>query len=342
MPRVTVHDLAAEAGVSLATVDRVLNRRPGVRQATIERVEAAMARLAYTRDVAAANLAKKRTYPIRFIVPAGANSFMRNLESEVLSFARHAESSRVDVSVVAVPAFDGERLAAALADVDPAEFIGVVAVATDAPMVRAAIDALVERGVHVVTLVSDVPTARRLHYAGIDNTAAGRTAGTLVGRFLRGVSGEVAIVAGSMLLRDHVERRMGFEQVLRAEFPALELLPPIEGRDDPDVVEARLSELLRARPRIVGLYSLGAGNRGLIAALRAYGRVRDIVTVAHELTDHSRRALVDGTFAAVLNQDAGHEIRSAIRVIQAKADGRPLIPGQERIRIDVFLRDNLP
>lgn len=342
MGRVTVHDLAAEAGVSLATVDRVLNRRPGVRQATIDRVEAAMVRLDYVRDVTAANLAKKRSYPIRFVIPGGTNTFMRNLEGEIRAFARHAEAARIELTVTEVPAFDGEGLAGALAAIDPSNCIGVAAVATDAPMVRVAIDDLAAKGVPVVTLVSDVPTARRLHYVGIDNTAAGRTAGSLVGRFLGGRRGKVAIVAGSMLLRDHVERRMGFEQVIRASFPHLSLLPPLEGRDDSAIVERQLSELLAAHPDIVGLYSLGAGNRGVIAALRKAGRAGDVVVVAHELTDHARRALLDGTFDAVINQDAGHEVRSAIRVLQAKADGLPVIPGQERIRIDVFLRDNLP
>ncbi len=176
MGRVTVHDLAAEAGVSLATVDRVLNRRPGVRQTTIERVEAASVRLDYRRDVAAANLAKKRLYPICVILPEGDNPFMRTVEDEVKAFAR--AEPRVEVAVVKVPAFDGERLADVLNSIEASQFIGVVAIATDAPRVRVAIDDLVARGVQVVTLVSDIPSAKRLHYAGIDNIAAGRTAGT--------------------------------------------------------------------------------------------------------------------------------------------------------------------
>ena len=44
-PKPTVNDIARVAGVSLATVDRVLNARPGVRDVTIEKVNKAIAEL---------------------------------------------------------------------------------------------------------------------------------------------------------------------------------------------------------------------------------------------------------------------------------------------------------
>jgi len=52
--------------------------------------------------------------------------------------------------------------------------------------------------------------------------------------------------------------------------------------------------------------------------------------------------LLTGTMAAVIGQDAGHEARSAIRVLLAALDSQPMLEDQERIRIDIFLRDNLP
>jgi LacI family transcriptional regulator len=55
MGKPTVNDIAREAGVSLATVDRVLNARPGVRARTINAVNDAISRLGYVRDMAAAN-----------------------------------------------------------------------------------------------------------------------------------------------------------------------------------------------------------------------------------------------------------------------------------------------
>ncbi len=79
----TVNDIARVAGVSLATVDRVINERPGVRSATIERVNSAIQKLGYVRDTAAANLARSRTYNFLFILPASDNEFIMSLEAQI-------------------------------------------------------------------------------------------------------------------------------------------------------------------------------------------------------------------------------------------------------------------
>ena len=77
--RPTVNDIAREAGVSLATVDRVLNDRPGVRAKTVEAVQEAIRRIGYVRDVAAANLARQRDYRLAFVLPDTDSQFIRTL-----------------------------------------------------------------------------------------------------------------------------------------------------------------------------------------------------------------------------------------------------------------------
>jgi len=232
MPRTTLHDVARTAGVSLATVDRVLNRRPGVHAHTVERVQAAVDLLKYRPDRIAARLARGRDHRFRFVLPTGHNAFMQDLEKEVRAAADRFAEERVQISITHVDVFDGEVLAAALEQLGPSEVDGVAVVALDHPRVREAIDDLTAAGVPVVTLVSDVPRANRAHYVGIDNSAAGRTAATLVGRFLAGHGGKVGLIAGSVALRDHIERQLGFEQVMNRDFPNFKVLPIREGRDD--------------------------------------------------------------------------------------------------------------
>ncbi|MFW8644310.1 LacI family DNA-binding transcriptional regulator [Rhizobium beringeri] len=338
--RPTVHDIAAAAGVSLATVDRVLNQRPGVRHVTREKVETAIRELGYVRDVAAANLAKGRTYPLVFILPASDNSFMHGLNAEIRQAVLRSSAERTDIRTIEVPAFDPAALVSVLEQLSREKPCGIALVATDAPDVRAAVDRLVRERFPIVTLVSDLTGSLRHHYAGVDNIAAGRTAARLLGRF-GPRKGEIAVLAGSMLVRDHRERLEGFTAVMAEEFPDLAILPVLEGRDDPEVAHRLVADAL-GNAGIIGVYSLGAGNRGLIRALKEKAVDRVLTVIAHELTAHTRAALMDNTIDAILNQDAGHEVRSAIRVLKAKADGLAVIEAQERICLDIFLKDNLP
>ncbi|MGN6551576.1 MAG: LacI family DNA-binding transcriptional regulator [Pararhizobium sp.] len=341
MRRMTLEDVAREAGVSLATVDRVVNGRNGVHARTAERVNATIQRLGFLPDQHASRLARNRPYDFRIILPSGDNEFMVGLAGEFGSARERFADERVGLTLVHVDTFDGDALARVIDD-QPRGIDGLAVVALDHPAVTEAVNALVDAGVPVVTLVSDVPRSRRRHFVGIDNFAAGRTAGSLVGRFVGRRPGKVGLIAGSLALRDHFERRSGFEQVIRNEYPELKVLPVREARDESGLVEAEARNLIETCPDLVAIYNTGGGQAGVIAALEATGRSADIVFVAHELTGSTRRHLVRGTVDAVINQDTGHMARSTARILLALREGRPLVADQERIRIDIFLRDNMP
>ena len=340
MARATIEDVAARAGVSVATVDRVLNARASVRPLNAKRVEAAIRALNYHPDRLAARLARGREYRFCFVLPRGDNVFMKALEREISSHARHLLTERVSADILYTDVFDANELAAALDRIEG--YDGIAVVALDHPRVREAINSLVTRGIEVVTLVSDVPSASRAHFVGIDNSAAGRTAATLLGRLLGNRKGKVGIIAGSLALRDHAERHFGFVQVMAQEYRNLKLLAVREARDNAGRTSFVTTQLLDEHPDLVGLYNVGAGTDGIVEALRLNPPAKPITLITHELTDVSRAALLDGTIDAVIAQDPGHEIRSAMRILMARCDRQPLIAAQERISIDIFLRDNLP
>ncbi|ERI15689.1 LacI family transcriptional regulator [Ochrobactrum sp. EGD-AQ16] len=302
---------------------------------------AAMNTLGYVRDVGAANLARGRLYQFDFILPDNENTFMLSLRAELQSATERALAERVLINLVLVPAFDEAALVAALDDCATRKPDGVAFVAVDTDPVRAACDRLGEQGVHAVTLVSDLGHSTRTHYVGVDNGAAGRTAARLLGLFANGTEGALAVVAGSLKVRDHQERFEGFTAAMKADFPGREILPVLEGFDEGSRVEKLVAELLDERSDIAGIYSLGAGNSGLVKALARHNANRPLV-IAHERDSVTSKALTDGIIHAVLAQDAGHEIRSAIRVLKASADRLAIVPGQEHIRIEIFLKDNLP
>ncbi|MDQ0035126.1 LacI family transcriptional regulator [Variovorax boronicumulans] len=339
--RATLSDVAREADVSLATVDRVLNKRTGVHARSIAQVQQAVERLNYRPDPAAARLARPHPHRVSFLLPSGNNTFIEMLREQIAGSSGWMEDHRVSAQTHQVDVFEPQRLARRILALR-GQCDTAVVMALDHPLVQAAIDKLVAQGIAVITLVSDVPKSQRQHFVGIDNVAAGRTAGTLVGRFSGNAKGEVGVIVGSLSLRDHAERSLGFSQVMAAEYPGLRVLPPVEGKDDPKLARQLSARLLAAHPKLVAIYSVGAGNPGISATLKASGRAGKIVFVGHELTPAARADLLDGTMAAVINQDAGHEIRSALRLALSRLTREPVHPDQERIRIDIYLKDNLP
>jgi LacI family transcriptional regulator len=340
-PTLTLKDIAREAGVSLATVDRVLHERPGVRPGTVKRVKDTIERHEFRPFAAAADLARGRAKRFAVVMTAGSNLFMQQILCHLREMNGWLSARRIVVEVIATDVFNPEVLAQTL-DSLHGQFDGLAVVALDHPSVRAAINDLVDGGTKVVTLVSDVPSSRRHHYVGIDNIAAGRTAGALVGRLVGHRQGKVAIVAGSQGLRDHAERIFGFNQVMASEFSQLDVLPVLEGRDADERSEHLMMRLLSNHPDIAGLYNVGAGTPGVAKALIDSGREKDVVFVGHDVTVVTRKLLLQGVMDAAISQNPGHEARAAVRVLLALARAEPILSEQENIRIDIVMRDNLP
>ena len=77
--RVTIKDVAKEAGVSISTVSRVINNSGYVKQSTFERVEQAISKLGYSPNHLARSLSKGTTGIIGTILPDISNPFFPTL-----------------------------------------------------------------------------------------------------------------------------------------------------------------------------------------------------------------------------------------------------------------------
>src|SRR5215831_13483455 len=110
----TLRDIAREAGVSLATVDRVLHNRPGVRPDTVRRVKEAIERNAFQPHVAAAELARGRLRRFAFVMPSGPNLFMQQILSHLSEMSGWLAARRLAVQTVTTDVFDPPALASTL------------------------------------------------------------------------------------------------------------------------------------------------------------------------------------------------------------------------------------
>ena len=340
MNKPTVHDIAKEAGVSLATVDRVLNERPGVRIGTIAKVQATVERIGYVRDAYAANLARRRRYHLAFILPQGPSQFAETVKSAIAEACASPVAERVEIEIVEAPQQDPHGIVEVLRSLQSRSLDGVALMVPETPQVRDAVARLKQKGLAIVALASDLPNSNCQHFIGISSLMAGRTAARLMGRFVQ-ESGEILVVTNSIRSRDSLERRLGFDEVMAEGFPAITVLPSVESYDDPKRMELVVGDVVRRRPRLAGIYSMGTGNTAMLKALRGGGRIGEIAVIAHELTPATRDALLADEVWAVIAQNVGHLVRSAVRVLRSLCDKMPIFEAQEQARIEILLKDNL-
>lgn len=336
--RPTLLDLAREAGVSSATVDRVLNNRQGVKPRTREIVLTTARRLGYLAEGEPAPAAPLRPVRLSFLLPAGTNAFMKTLQAQLEAQAAAREA--IEMRVETIEGFNPESLARSLDEV-PEGVDGLGVVALDHPLVREGLRRLAQRGIRVVTLASDVQNVPRLAYVGIDNRQAGRLAGYVMGRFLAGrEAAKVAFYAGSRAYRGHEEREMGFRSVLAEDFPGVQLVALREIMDDRDRAHAETLSVLDAHPDLDAIYNAGAGNPGIARALTERGRAGRVVLIGHEATEGNKRLLLEGVMDAAIDQNPRVEAREALNVLAAAARGEPYALVAPRLAI--IFRENLP
>jgi LacI family transcriptional regulator len=328
----TVADIAARAGVGTATVDRVLNNRPGVNPETVRRVLEVVAQVGGPPQ-----RGRPRTvgnFRFAFVLPAADVPFVELVDRQIAQAAGDFRHQRITED----PARFAEQLAQ-LADCE-----GVVLMAPDLPPVKLAINELVRSGVHVVTLFSDVAGSMRETHIGADNRAAGRTAGLLLGRMAAPGRDTLLLVSQATRLSAEIERRIGFAQVIEERFPKLKLLrmPDIPA-DDAGAARA-LTRFLKkgVEPAVLaGLYNVGSGSAGLARALATAGLTDSVGIAAHDFTDDHRALLGSGGLAYVLHQDIHYCVLAAARVLRALCENVRGALNVVQPRVEILTAENL-
>ena len=341
MLRPTTKDLARAAGVSLATVDRVLNDRPGVREDTVRVVHETIEKIGFIRNLSAANLARSRSYRFLFLVPRTGDQFLAELLARVAEANASYISDMILAEVAQIHESDPHQIADYLSALDPDRVDGVAIMAPESPQVRDAKAQLRRRGIETVTLISGQISFGDDDFVGIDNHAAGATAGRLMGRFSGDREGKLLVIAETMRARDSLERRLGFDEVINADFPGLTVLPSLETYGDAERTEHILAMTFASHPDISGVYVLGSEARIPLQLVERILPGAKPIIIAHERTPFTEAGLRSGQIDALITQDPGHLVRSAVRIMRARCDKREILASQEKIRIEILLSENL-
>ena len=164
---VRIVDIARMAGVSVATVDRVIHNRGKVSEENLARINEVLRRVDYRPNLIARSLASGRRYTLCAVMPRFApGEYWADFEAGIARAEAEAVRYNVTVRRFCFDQYDRSSFESLLETLRREEFDGAVIATLFAEMVEPFTRELDARGVPYVFVDSDIPACNRLAYFG--------------------------------------------------------------------------------------------------------------------------------------------------------------------------------
>lgn len=303
---VTIKELAAEAGVSRGTVDRVLHNRGKVKPDVEAHVREVADRLGYFPNRAGKALAlSKKAIKIGCLLPSIGNPFFDDVKQGFYKAEKELSDYAITISISEVHGFKAkthiDAIKALLAEDCDALCVSTI----DTPAIRNYLNGVIEQGVPVVAVNTDLSQTNRLCYVGCDYIECGRTAGGLIS-LCTCCKPNILIATGSYKMKGHNERISGFKQALDERNIEYEITKVIETQDDDSIAYKRVKTALLNNPAINCIYVAAAGVVGVGEAAIEAGfkeRNKDAIIVCFDDIPGTKKLVEDKVIDYTITQE---------------------------------------
>jgi len=319
--RPTLKDVAAEAGVSIATVNRVIAADPKVRKDTAIRVAEAAHAIGYHGYNLLTHQVKQSLPLVRlgFVLHKERQRFYQDFAREIEAAAGSFPEARVKLELEFCQSQSPKDVAEKIIDISKRVDV-IAATSVNHHKVSEVVADLKERGVACFSLLSDFAQGHREAYYGLNNLKVGRGVASALSKFAQ-KPGNIAIFVGGNRWHGHELREAGFRAQFRelpSGFNVLDTLVNLETRQL--TYEATL-DLLERTSNLVGIYLAGGGMEGTIQAFREEVEPNEIALIVNELTPESFSALEEGYVSMIVSTPLQEMCRSLIASMAAHALG---------------------
>ncbi|MGV6478201.1 substrate-binding domain-containing protein [Pantoea agglomerans] len=311
MAKFTLKQIAAQSGLSLATIDRALHQRGNVHATTQHRIQQAIADLELMQK---AGLARGRTiyFDVIMHTPDRFQPLIREaFSSQIASFTAFKLQLRFHF---------GANLTAevinALLNKKALHSHGVILKAACSGELHPTLESLLKQRVPVVTMMSDLPGSARLRYIGMDNFDAGKVAAFLMSKWLRVSRSHIVAVTGSHDFIGEQERIQGFQRAMQEFAPQHQVSVVAGGYGIDARMQQSVTQFLQSQPDADAVYTVGGGNPGI---LRAFAEQKRTVNafIGHDLDRENRALLQAGKIDALIEHNLQLDALHAFRTLLA-------------------------
>lgn len=339
----TMKQIAQLAGVSRGTVDRVLNKRGFVNEATAKRVLDVADSLQYTPSKAARSLAAlKRNLKLTYIMTdPQTNRFFEQVKDGVLKKAADLQEYGVTVELLysdfSAPQSQNLQLDRAVSN----GASGIAIAGFNSPETAARLREISASGIPIVTANTDISNCGRIAYVGSDSYKCGETAAGMVRMITHGQA-KVGIIIGSRNIMCHTERAGGFTDNLRRYAPDIRIIKTVENLDEDFESFSVTRDLLLEHPEIDVLFLTGAGVYGACRAVESLRLRTPPRIICYDCTQQTREMLEKNVILASICQQPEIQGSKPLDILfNSVALGMPPEEEYNFTKIEIVIRECL-
>ena len=335
--RFPIKEIARQAGLGTATVDRVINNRPNVSPQTRKRVELALRELTAQE----AQLTAKGRRIFIDVLAEAPKRFSREIRLAAETALRLIPSAAIRVRFQFQEVMTEAETLTALERIARRGSHGVCLKARDTPAICDMIAALDKMSIPVFTLVTDLPGSSRKGYFGLDNAQAGRIAAYLIAQSLPDRGAIVLMSRSHDEFRGETDRFSAFCDLLGRLKQGVRLVDVSGGAGVAMSTGKSLDSVLAGVDAVAAVYSMGGGNAAILRKLAEH-RQQPSVFVAHDLDIENRHLLAKGAINFVLQHDLLQDMHKLFQMACGNSSTRLQVVAKGSSEISIITPYNLP
>lgn len=338
----TIRDIAALAGVSRGTVDRVLHNRGRVAPEIAERIQAIIQECDYKPSKAAQQLSmRKQGLRFGFISRIDQNGFwsiiirsMEKAEQELAEYGITIEKRYFDYCYP-------ETQLEMINELVDTGIAALVIVPLDDLIIRQRLQELSDSGMPIILLQSEVSGFQPLCYIGSDYYVSGQTAFGLLHNFTGGRPLHILLFNGSHHLSSHVLRRQGFLDEMNAYQAHHKITEVDDITVDPEYAYRQTCSWLEKYPDVDAVFTVPDNAAAVSKGIQSAGLIGKLVHIGYGMTDATRPCILDGSLSATIGHRAEQQGYMPFSILlDYFSTGQP--PASDRILMlnDIFIKQN--
>ena len=340
----TIKEIAALAGVSRGTVDRVLNKRGGVHPDTKARILEIAKALDYRPNKAGIVLSAQRKNLKLGVVMFGTNNpFFDDVKAGLKQIESELSCYNCTIYINATTSFREQDQIDAIDELVEKGIHALAIAPQNQEGVVKKVDELAAKGIPTITFNSDLPSSKRIAYVGSNYRKSGQTVAGLMKLFNQGSKLNIGIIGGAKSVLCHTERIEGFKDIAssQAAKKILNIVDVVWNNDDDVTCYQVVDEMLKAHPEINALYFTAGAISGGCRAVIEQGRNKGMLIITHDSVPSTVELVKKGIIQATVCQQPYIQGVKPLQMLFDYLTTGEVVEEINYTDIEIFIKENI-